>query len=80
MGTYMTFTNLFQVPLDMSVQHNIQGELRLAQAVSEALASLDITLGFLVSVGGDGDMPLVKFMVDKLHMDARTISPKVSSF
>ena len=46
-------------------------EKELAQKlpeVNDLLANLDIALGFLVSVGGEGDQHIVKFMVDTLKM------------
>jgi len=36
--------------------------------VSDLLANLDITVGFLVSVGGDPNASLVQFMTDTLRM------------
>jgi len=36
--------------------------------ISDLLASLDITVGFLVSVGGDPNDSLVQFMTDTLKM------------
>ena len=39
--------------------------------VSDLLASLDITVGFLVSVGGDPNGSLVQFMVETLKMKIR---------
>lgn len=36
--------------------------------VNDLLASLDITVGFLVSVGGDANVSLVHFMTDTLKM------------
>ena len=36
--------------------------------MSDLLASLDITVGFLVSVGGDPNDSLVQFMTDTLKM------------
>ena len=40
--------------------------------VSDLLASLDITVGFLVSVGGDPDASLVQFMMETLKMKPKT--------
>ena len=40
--------------------------------VSDLLASLDITVGFLVSVGGDPNASLVQFMTETLKMKMRT--------
>lgn len=40
--------------------------------VSDLLASLDITVGFLVSVGGDPNASLVQFMTETLKMKTRT--------
>jgi len=39
--------------------------------VGDLLASLDITVGFLVSVGGDPNSSLVKFMTETLQMSHR---------
>lgn len=36
--------------------------------VNDLLASLDITVGFLVSVGGDPNASLVQFMIETLKM------------
>ena len=36
--------------------------------VNDLLANLDITVGFLVSVGGDPNAKLVQFMTDTLKM------------
>ena len=36
--------------------------------VNDLLANLDITVGFLVSVGGDPNASLVQFMTDTLKM------------
>lgn len=38
--------------------------------VNDLLASLDITVGFLVSVGGDPNGSLVQFMTETLKMKA----------
>jgi len=40
--------------------------------VSDLLANLDITVGFLVSVGGDPNVGLVQFMTDTLKMKTDT--------
>jgi len=39
--------------------------------VNDLLANLDITVGFLVSVGGDPNASLVQFMTDTLKMKTR---------
>jgi len=39
--------------------------------VNDLLANLDITVGFLVSVGGDPNAGLVQFMTDTLKMKTR---------
>lgn len=40
--------------------------------VSDLLANLDITVGFLVSVGGDPNASLVQFMTETLKLKAKT--------
>lgn len=39
--------------------------------VSDLLANLDITVGFLVSVGGDPNASLVQFMTETLKMKTK---------
>ena len=40
--------------------------------VNDLLANLDITVGFLVSVGGDPNTSLVQFMTETLKMKTKT--------
>ena len=39
--------------------------------VSDAIATLDIAIGFLVSVGGKPDMAIDEFLSKQLHMEER---------
>ena len=45
--------------------------------VSDSLSSIDLALGFLVSVGGAADMLLSSFLTQSLQMEATTLAPKV---
>lgn len=65
-----TFPVYIQEPL--SNQSSIEKELgqKLVE-VTELLADLDITVGFLMSVGGDPNASLIQFMTDTLHMKCR---------
>lgn len=45
--------------------------------ITECLASLNITIGFLVTIGGEPETMLQTFMTDTLQMDPAILTPKV---
>ncbi|KAI0227840.1 hypothetical protein LSAT2_021675 [Lamellibrachia satsuma] len=68
------FTNLdkhiAQESLGLVEQHRIRNEMCHLTDLTNSLANLDIAIGFLVSVGGQPETLLVKFMTDTLGMPA----------
>jgi len=48
--------------------------------LNDLLAKLDVAVGFLVSVGGDADVRIVKFMVDTLKMKLSPLAFAVCRF
>jgi len=46
----------------------VEKRFRQLLDINDLLANLDITVGFLVSVGGDPNASLVQFMTDTLKM------------
>ena len=53
----------------MVYQIDIERELnQKLPEVSDLLASLDVAIGFLVSVGGEADDHVIKFMIETLKM------------
>ena len=58
----------FQEPLSAAEQNAIIQELRHLPELCDYLATLDIALGFLVSVGGDPRTKLEDFVSEKLKM------------
>lgn len=67
----------FQVPLTPAVQAQIRGDVRYMAEITECLASLNITIGFLVTIGGEPETMLQTFMTDTLQMDPAILTPKV---
>jgi len=49
----------------------VEKRFRQLLDINDLLANLDITVGFLVSVGGDPNASLVQFMTDTLKMKTR---------
>ena len=48
--------------------------------VSDLLASLNIAVGYLVSIGGDPEMKILRFMSDTLKMKQPHIATMASLF
>jgi len=46
--------------------------------VTDLLASLNIAVGFLVSIGGDPEMNILRFMSDTLKMKQQNIAAMAS--
>ncbi len=53
----------------MDLTQQIRNEQRHLTEINDSLASLDIAIGFLVSVGGESNRPLLEFITDTLRMD-----------
>jgi hypothetical protein len=66
-----------QEALPARVQQEIQNDLNYLPALSDMLNSLDIAIGFLVSIGGDPAAPLIGFLKEKLRMKTSVFVPKV---
>ena len=66
----LNFISISQDSLAGSLQQQICGVLRHLTELNDSLATLDITIGFLVSVGGDCDMPVLDFIRGTLKMES----------
>ncbi|XP_056014152.1 E3 ubiquitin-protein ligase rnf213-alpha-like isoform X2 [Ostrea edulis] len=68
-----------QEPLTLAVANQISEEIRAYPDLCETLDKLDITISFLKSVGGEGNMSLEKFMTQTLKMENPFPSQKARS-
>ena len=66
------FCVFFQVDLPLIEQERIMGELRLLPELCDCLATLDIAIGFLISIGGNPDTPLTQFLSQELRLKTPT--------
>ncbi len=57
----------------MDLMQQIRNEQRDLIEVNDSLSSLDIAIGFLVSVGGEPNRPLLDFVTGTLKMDKGTL-------
>ena len=68
-----------QEPLRQAVLDDISKDYRDITDVVQSLSMLDITIGYLVSVGADGDMLLKDYMEQKLKLKKKLSSEQVRS-
>ena len=68
-----------QESFNSSIQLKVVSESRHLTEVTDSLATLDIALGFLVSVGGDADTRLADFISKTLEMKKSLHSATVST-
>jgi hypothetical protein len=68
-----------QEALPVDVQQEIQNDLNHLPTLSDMLNSLDIAIGFLVSIGGEPATPLIDFLKEKLHMKTGVFISKVEA-
>lgn len=66
------------MPLTPAIKAQIRADLRYIVEVTDCLSNLDITIGFLVTVGGDPENKLQTFMSDTLRMGEAILTHKVS--
>lgn len=66
--------------MTLAVANQISEEIRAYPDLCETLDKLDITISFLKSVGGEGNMSLEKFMTQTLKMENPFPSQKVGLF
>jgi hypothetical protein len=58
-----------QYPLSSNQQQQILGQLTHLTQLNDALATLDIALGFIIAVGDMGHKSIPDFIVNVLHID-----------
>ncbi len=71
---------MLQEALPVRVQQEIQNDLTYLPALSDMLNSLDIAIGFLISVGGEPTALLIEFLQKKLCMKTRMFIRKVCRY
>ena len=64
--------------LSQSISDDISKDFRDIRDVTQALALLDVVIGYLVSVDGDREMLLVTYLRESLHM-TKPISSEIVS-
>ena len=69
----------FQVELAVEDQQQIEREQSDIPEIHENIASLDVAIGFLVSIGKQEDATenLIQFLKERLQMDEDTLPDKV---
>ena len=70
------YLSIFSLQVDLSVteQELIMGELSHLPDICDCLATLDIAIGFLLSVGGDSNTSLKQFLSEKLRLNVASTS------